>query len=165
MVAVAQLVELQFVVLAVAGSSPVGHPGPSGHNVVGRSWCSLHCRLATAPLAQWQSNGLLIRRFWVRLPGGAHTTPGQRHNSRLPLQSINRTVGHLWRDRLADRLVMVSVPWLSMAIASSRRWTARARITCAPAPDQRGESARSHRRQTSRRAAGGADTAIHHRRR
>ena len=71
MVAVAQLVELQFVVLAVAGSSPVGHPGPSGHNVVGRSWCSLHCRLATAPLAQWQSNGLLIRRFWVRLPGGA----------------------------------------------------------------------------------------------
>ena len=26
MVAVAQLVELQFVVLAVAGSSPVGHP-------------------------------------------------------------------------------------------------------------------------------------------
>src|SRR5206468_9375839 len=24
-----------------------------------------------APLAQWQSNGLLIRRFWVRIPGGA----------------------------------------------------------------------------------------------
>ena len=28
-------------------------------------------RHTKAPLAQWQSNGLLIRRFWVRIPGGA----------------------------------------------------------------------------------------------
>ncbi len=28
-------------------------------------------RSPQAPLAQWQSNGLLIRRFWVRIPGGA----------------------------------------------------------------------------------------------
>jgi hypothetical protein len=28
-----------------------------------------------ALLAQWQSNGLLIRRFWVRIPGGAPQTP------------------------------------------------------------------------------------------
>ena len=48
--------------------------GPSGPRVVGR-WCgSLHCRTATsAPLAQWQSNGLLIRRFRVRVPGGARS--------------------------------------------------------------------------------------------
>ena len=32
-------------------------------------------RLATAPLAQRQSNGLLIRRFWVRIPGGAPRPP------------------------------------------------------------------------------------------
>src|SRR5437868_11585340 len=28
-----------------------------------------------APLAQWQSNGLLIRRFRVRIPGGALNLP------------------------------------------------------------------------------------------
>ena len=31
----------------------------------------VHSLLRYAPLAQWQSNGLLIRRFWVRIPGGA----------------------------------------------------------------------------------------------
>ena len=36
--------------------------------------------LAAAPLAQRQSNGLLIRRFWVRNPGGApHREAGQSH--------------------------------------------------------------------------------------
>ena len=30
-----------------------------------------------APLAQWQSNGLLIRRFWVRIPGGARARLGR----------------------------------------------------------------------------------------
>lgn len=34
MVGVAQLVELQIVVLAVAGSSPVAHPSLSGHRVI-----------------------------------------------------------------------------------------------------------------------------------
>jgi hypothetical protein len=81
MVVVAQLVELQFVVLEVAGSSPVDHPGPSGLLADGVATAgvgdaagpSLHCGSAIAPLAQWQSNGLLIRRFWVRVPGGALT--------------------------------------------------------------------------------------------
>ena len=30
-----------------------------------------HLQSLCAPLAQWQSNGLLIRRFRVRIPGGA----------------------------------------------------------------------------------------------
>src|SRR3954447_12822603 len=72
MVAVVQLVERQFVVLDVAGSSPVGHP----NRTVGGTQVPLHCSgpgfcLGDAPLAQRQSNGLLIRRFWVRNPGGA----------------------------------------------------------------------------------------------
>jgi hypothetical protein len=68
MVAVAQLVEPQVVILVVGGSSPLGYPksqSSGGGNPVAS-------RLSReAPLAQWQSNGLLIRRFWVRLPGGA----------------------------------------------------------------------------------------------
>src|SRR3954466_16047885 len=72
MVAVVQLVERQFVVLDVAGSSPVGHP----NRAVGGTQVPLHCSgpgfcPGDAPLAQRQSNGLLIRRFWVRNPGGA----------------------------------------------------------------------------------------------
>ena len=54
--------ERQVVALEVGGSSPLGHPTGDGRD---------HRRLALAPLAQWQSNGLLIRRFWVRIPGGA----------------------------------------------------------------------------------------------
>ena len=72
MVAVVQLVERQFVVLDVAGSSPVGHPNEQ----YGGTSVPLHCSgpsfgSGDAPLAQRQSNGLLIRRFWVRNPGGA----------------------------------------------------------------------------------------------
>ena len=63
MVAVAQLAERQVVVLDVAGSNPVGHP----------NYSSLVAKKQHAPLAQWQSNGLLIHRFWVRIPGGAQT--------------------------------------------------------------------------------------------
>jgi hypothetical protein len=37
-----------------------------------------------APLAQRQSNGLLIRRFWVRNPGGAPGTSGTRASARVP---------------------------------------------------------------------------------
>jgi hypothetical protein len=37
----------------------------------------LGSRLRHAPLAQWQSNGLLIRRFRVRIPGGARRVAGQ----------------------------------------------------------------------------------------
>ena len=77
--------ERQVVALEVGGSSPLGHPtstgrprrspGPGGprrrpiacesHRVGRIPWPTHH-----APLAQRQSNGLLIRRFWVRIPGG-----------------------------------------------------------------------------------------------
>src|SRR6188472_1668686 len=33
-------------------------------------------RAGPAPLAQWQSSGLLIHWFRVRAPGGAHDLPG-----------------------------------------------------------------------------------------
>ncbi len=51
--------ERQVVILDVGGSNPLGHPAEAP--VVWRG----------APLAQRQSNGLLIRRFRVRIPGGA----------------------------------------------------------------------------------------------
>src|SRR3954453_1239286 len=46
----------------------------------------LHCSgpgfcLGDAPLAQRQSNGLLIRRFWVRNPGGANEEVRQTRSS------------------------------------------------------------------------------------
>ncbi len=68
MVAVAQSVERQVVVLDVAGSNPVGHPSREWLPVLLGSGAP-HGEIA--PLAQRQSNGLLIRRFWVRIPGGA----------------------------------------------------------------------------------------------
>ncbi len=42
-----------------------------------------------APLAQWQSNGLLIRRFWVRIPGGARS----RKSEAMSLSSGRRARG------------------------------------------------------------------------
>ena len=55
-----------------AGSNPVGHPRRPGTGrnppPVPRASASV---ITDAPLAQRQSNGLLIRRFWVRIPGGA----------------------------------------------------------------------------------------------
>jgi hypothetical protein len=71
------------VALEVGGSSPLGHPtgavarspekappGPCGARLVAcpEQKSRSHRR---APLAQRQSNGLLIRRFRVRIPGGA----------------------------------------------------------------------------------------------
>ena len=52
--------------LKAGGSSPLDHPNK--HRACG---CKVVCLVGLAPLAQWQSNGLLIRRFWVRIPGGA----------------------------------------------------------------------------------------------
>ena len=45
-------------------------------------------RRSDAPLAQRQSNGLLIRRFWVRNPGGAQR---ERSESLSDLPSVART--------------------------------------------------------------------------
>ena len=61
--------ERQVVALKAGGSSPLAHP-----NAVGWVRRSMRrtLRPRIAPLAQRQSNGLLIRRFWVRNPGGAH---------------------------------------------------------------------------------------------
>ena len=74
LVVVAQLAERRDVAPEVAGSSPVGHPlAPGGASTVFASpgvVFEVH-----APLAQRQSNGLLIRRFRVQIPGGA---PDQR---------------------------------------------------------------------------------------
>ena len=60
--------ERQVVALKAGGSSPLAHP-----NAVGwvRRSVRRTLRPRIAPLAQRQSNGLLIRRFWVRNPGGA----------------------------------------------------------------------------------------------
>ena len=73
LVAVAQLAERRDVAPEVAGSSPVGHPHVPGDasTLLAGPGASLK---EQAPLAQRQSNGLLIRRFWVQIPGGA---PGQ----------------------------------------------------------------------------------------
>jgi hypothetical protein len=50
-----------------------------------------------APLAQWQSNGLLIRRFWVRIPGGV---PGP---SAAPLATFTRNQsGTKWTSADGD---------------------------------------------------------------
>jgi hypothetical protein len=58
------------VALEVGGSSPLGHPQHHRHP---QTVAHRDGRLpwVQAPLAQRQSNGLLIRRFWVRIPGGA----------------------------------------------------------------------------------------------
>ncbi len=63
-------------VAEVGGSSPLGHPlaprlRPGGLLFpLGRAPTGIRYA-RSAPLAQWQSNGLLIRRFRVRIPGGA----------------------------------------------------------------------------------------------
>ena len=65
--------ERRVVVAEVGGSSPLGHPTSTpapGMDRRGRGYPPLG-----APLAQRQSNGLLIRRFWVRIPGGALRRP------------------------------------------------------------------------------------------
>ena len=38
-----------------------------------------------APLAQWQSTGLLIRGIWVRPPGGARTDPALSREDWVPM--------------------------------------------------------------------------------
>jgi hypothetical protein len=68
MVVVAQLVEHQVVILRVAGSSPVGHPR---NKRAPRQATNVAARTTHASLAQRQSNGLLIRRFSVRIRGEA----------------------------------------------------------------------------------------------
>ena len=68
--------ERQVVALEAGGSSPLSHPMDDGGHPLRR--VAAVARIASAvvdcttraPLAQWQSNGLLIRRFWVRIPGG-----------------------------------------------------------------------------------------------
>ena len=57
MVAVAQLVELQFVVLAVAGSSPVGHPRPSR-----AERCRASVQFPTLPLRNCASSSMAEQR-------------------------------------------------------------------------------------------------------
>jgi len=57
-----------------AGTSPCGVQGTAPAGIVARPVAGSHkiqARVGQAPLAQWQSNGLLIRRFWVQIPGGA----------------------------------------------------------------------------------------------
>ena len=74
MVAVVQLVERQFVVLRGRGFEPRRSPQSSssgGTPVPADAARVLASARGDAPLAQRQSNGLLIRRFWVRNPGGA----------------------------------------------------------------------------------------------
>src|SRR3712207_2955250 len=57
-----------------------------------------------APLAQRQSNGLLIRRFWVRIPGGAHqnaTVP--RPPGRGTLRSLRSGGQWIANEKLMNR--------------------------------------------------------------
>src|SRR3954469_2596173 len=61
--------------------SRVRAPSVTPIEQLGGTQVPLHCsgpgsRLGDAPLAQRQSNGLLIRRFWVRNPGGAPLAVG-----------------------------------------------------------------------------------------
>ncbi len=65
----------------------------------------LHCSgpgsgLGDAPLAQRQSNGLLIRRFWVRNPGGAPRSTRSTALSEIDRESIERD-RHQQGSRLA----------------------------------------------------------------
>ena len=73
--------------LEVGGSSPLGHPSiaPLADDGVGGQ--TVGCR-PSASSSIWQSNGLLIRWFWVRVPGGApqrQRTPSQPWQERGPL--------------------------------------------------------------------------------
>src|SRR5882757_9848181 len=61
--------------------SRVRAPSVTPIDQFGGTQVPLHCSgpgfgLGDAPLAQRQSNGLLIRRFWVRNPGGAPRSTG-----------------------------------------------------------------------------------------
>src|SRR5450756_215899 len=54
-------------------ASPLPRPPPTVTIGLSGDWPTFTPRKATVsvgPLAQWQSSGLLIRRFWVRVPGG-----------------------------------------------------------------------------------------------
>jgi hypothetical protein len=77
-------------------------PQASGPYVVERQCSSIHCRSATAPLAQWQSNGLLIRRFWVRVPGGARTNAQPRERV-IRDRTDPRRASPLWQRLIRAR--------------------------------------------------------------
>ena len=62
--------EHQVVVLGVGGSNPLGHP-KFGRSA--RKRAAGRIALGRASSSIWQSNGLLIRRFGVRVPGGPPT--------------------------------------------------------------------------------------------
>jgi hypothetical protein len=64
------------VVLEAGGSSPLGHPTDSAVIAI--------ARLNRASSSIWQSNGLLIRRFGVRVPGGPPTNALVRCSAPLP---------------------------------------------------------------------------------
>ena len=97
--------ERQVVALKAGGSSPLAHPNERpgrrvrpGLSSFERSQSfvilsSFRSRVPyssrVAPLAQRQSNGLLIRRFWVRIPGGAL----------FVLCGVGRRIGrHRWKS-------------------------------------------------------------------
>src|SRR3954453_15436978 len=91
---------------------------------------------ALAPLAQWQSNGLLIRRFWVRIPEGAlQERLGRRHISssridddRLPHLPHARTRPRRQRRRPVASAPTRAVPGLQPK--DRERWWAQNALNC-----------------------------------
>src|SRR5882757_8618949 len=87
--------------------SRVRAPSVTPIDQFGGTQVPLHCSgpsfgLGDAPLAQRQSNGLLIRRFWVRNPGGAPHLPGET----CPIGAVWSQIGHgddLGAGQLAHR--------------------------------------------------------------
>ena len=115
--------------LEVGGSSPLGHPtcvkvlhvwdniavGPAG--AFRKLIDPAQGRIA-APLAQWQSNGLLIRRFWVRIPGGAPSSDSL-DSTALPLGSPYRAI--FGRSLLAATSTRVIPAWTASPTIAALR--------------------------------------------
>src|SRR5207302_10777677 len=66
-----------------------------------------------APLAQRQSNGLLIRRFWVRIPGGARKTAGRLGCGDGTRMSINTGYTPWYTRRYTWTYMCGSGSWLT----------------------------------------------------
>ena len=89
-------------VLEAGGSSPLGHPIPIGPMAV--------ARLRRASSSTRQSNGLLIRRFGVRIPGGP---PSDERCSSAARHPVGRRILHSTNARTRSsepRSVAVSSP-------------------------------------------------------
>jgi hypothetical protein len=105
---------------------------------------------AHAPLAQWQSNGLLIRRFGVQVPGGARGSDGNRKTSRAQTSRLARS-NRAFRTRclfvqLAGRRILVpEIVWVRIPERQRRR-RVRLRLRSRTADDPARHRAAAHLR-------------------